>query len=94
MRSKQGFALDTGRSLLLSALFILSMIGITLLNVSRLQSSIPSEREIMLRNATQPAEDVTGSAPPSLSQTLSNRQNPVISGPALAATGADDLVKF
>ncbi|MCE1163190.1 MAG: methyl-accepting chemotaxis protein [Thiomonas sp.] len=59
MRSKQGFALDIRRSLLLlSALFILGMIGITLLNVSRLQSSILSEREIMLRNATQTAQGV------------------------------------
>ncbi|MBN8775976.1 methyl-accepting chemotaxis protein [Thiomonas arsenitoxydans] len=59
MRSRQGFKLDIRRSLLLlSALFILGMIGITLLNVSRLQSSILTEREFMLRNATQTAEGV------------------------------------
>ncbi len=59
MTKSSGFTLDIRRSLLLlSALFILGMIGITLLNVSRLQSSILSEREIMLRNATQTAQGV------------------------------------
>ena len=56
MRTKTGFTLDIRRSLLLlSALFVVGMITITLLNVSRLQSSILSEREMMLRNATQTA---------------------------------------
>ena len=59
MQPKTGFTLDIRRSLLLlSALFIIGMIGITLLNVSRLQSSILSEREMMLRNATQTAQGV------------------------------------
>lgn len=59
MTNYSGFTLDIRRSLLLlSALFVLGMISITLLNVNRLQSSILSEREIMLRNATQTAEGV------------------------------------
>ncbi len=48
--------LDIRRSLLLlSGLFIVSMGVITLLNVDRLRSAILSEREVMLRNATQTA---------------------------------------
>lgn len=59
MQSQKRFKLDIRRSLLLlSALFILGMIGIMLLNVSRLQSSILTEREMMLRNATQTAQGV------------------------------------
>ncbi|CUB00973.1 methyl-accepting chemotaxis protein, partial [Thiomonas bhubaneswarensis] len=59
MKTRLGFKLDIRRSLfLLSLLFILGTVGITLLNVNRLQSSILTEREMMLRNATQTAEGV------------------------------------
>ncbi|MFZ5488634.1 MAG: cache domain-containing protein, partial [Thiomonas sp.] len=56
MQTDKRFKLDIRRSLLLlCALFILGMAGIILLNMSRLQSAILTEREFMLRNATQTA---------------------------------------
>ncbi len=56
MRSRPRFSLDIRRGLLLlCALFAVGMAAITLLNVDRLKSAILSERELMLRNATQTA---------------------------------------
>ncbi len=56
MPSRPGFSLDIRRGLLLlCALFAVGMTTITLLNVNRLKSAILSERELMLRNATQTA---------------------------------------